>query len=265
MKLANFISSMFFLSLFLAFGCNSHSSGKQLKIAATATPHAEILEQIQPEMRDAGIDMQIIIVDDYHTPNRALSDGEVDANFFQHPQFLELQMKEFGYHLSILAKVHLEPMALYSKRVKSLAELPEKAKVSIPSDPTNQARALLLLEANQLLGLNRHDLEANLTNITANPKGLQFLEIDPPLLSRTLDDVDAAAITTNFALQAGLSPGKEALAIESGDSPFVNVVVVRAGEEGRPEFAELKRLLNSDKVKKFIEARYRGAIIKVNE
>ncbi len=255
----------FFAAATLLFSCNKKNADNHFNIAATATPHAEILEQIQPDMNAAGFDMQIIVVDDYHTPNRALNDGEIDANFFQHPQFLNLQSKEFGYNFEILAKVHLEPMALYSKRVKSLADLPQNAKIAIPNDPTNQARALLLLETKGLLTLNRHDLEAGLRDINANPKQFTFLEIDPPLLSRTLEDVDAAAITTNFALQGGLSPQADALAMESDDSPFVNVVVVRKGETGRREFVELKRLLESDKLQKFIDNRYKGAIIKVND
>ena len=237
-----------------------HSQNETLKVAATSVPHAEILEQIKPDLQKEGINLQVVVVEDYNTPNRALADKEIDANFFQHEPFLEAQKKEFDYKLISLAKVHLEPMALYSKRITSLKDLQDKAKIAVPSDPTNQARALLLLEKAGLLTLNKHDTTASVLNIRLNPKNLEVLEIDSPLLSRSLDDVDVAAITTNFALQAGLHP-KESLAIESTDSAFFNVLVIREGDQNRTDLQKLKDALNSEKVRKFIEDKYHGAVI----
>lgn len=254
------------LCLFAAISfvsCKEQKQDNVLKVAATAVPHAEILEQIKPELANKGIQLEIIIVDDYQIPNRALADGEVDANFFQHEPFLESQKSQFGYSLTSYAGVHLEPMALYSKKISKPADLSKKSIVAIPSDPANQARALLLLEANGLITLSRHDVEANLLSITSNPLELHFLEIDAPLLPRALSDVDLAAINTNFALQGGLNPHKDALAIESADSLFVNILVIRQGEENNPALMELKKQLKSEKVGNFIEKQYKGAILHV--
>lgn len=252
------------LLLTLAFtGCQQPKDGKVLKVAASALPHAEILEQIKPDLAAQGILLEIVVVDDYQIPNRALADGEVDANFFQHRPFLEGQIEQFGYPLHHFASIHLEPMALYSAKIKALTELPEHATVAIPSDPANQARALLLLENSGLISLNRHDVGTSLLAISGNPKQLNFLEIDAPLLSRTLTDVDLAAINTNFALQGGLSPMQDALAIESGDSLFANILVIRQGDEEKEALKQLKALLTSEKIGHFIEKQYQGAIIQV--
>jgi D-methionine transport system substrate-binding protein len=253
------------LAAVFLISCGSHSDAKRLKVGATAVPHAEILEQILPEMKQRGVDMDIIIVEDYNIPNRALADGDLDANFFQHTEFMELQEREFGYQFETLAKVHIEPMGLYSLRIKSLSDLKDGATIAIPSDPTNQARALFLLEKNGLITLNRHDIGTSLLNVKNNPKNFHFLEVDPHLLSRTLGDVDLAAITMNFALQGDLSPQRDALALESGESPFVNIIAIRKGESGRPELQALKEAISSEKVGKFIDQRYQGAIIKVRD
>lgn len=242
-------------------GCSKNPSKHTLKVAATAVPHAEILEHIKPLLEKEGVDLEIIVVEDYNTPNRALADKDVDANFFQHDPFLESQKKEFGYKIHSFAKVHLEPMALYSYKINSLDSLKEGDIVAIPNDPTNEARALELLESVGLIKLNRHDTQTSLLNITENPKKLKFLEIDSPLLTRALEDVSLAAITTNFALQAGLSPEKSSLAIESGKSLFVNVLVIRDGEDDREDLKKLKQAINSDDVKEFIESKYKGAVI----
>lgn len=260
MKKKIVLASLSLLSFFMT-GCEK-GKPNVLKIAATSVPHAEILEFIQPDLKERGIDSEIIIVEDYNTPNRSLSDGEVDANFFQHAPFLEAQMKEFGYRLQNYSKVHIEPMALYSLHHGELSQLPDGAIIAIPSDSSNQARALQLLEKIGLVTLNLHDVTASLQNVVSNPKGLQFLEVDSALLSRTLQDANAAAITANFALQAGLLP-KESLAAESSDSLFANILVIRQGEENRPELKTLKELLGSEKVGQFIEDRYQGALVPI--
>ncbi|MFI0434445.1 MAG: MetQ/NlpA family ABC transporter substrate-binding protein [Parachlamydiaceae bacterium] len=243
----------------------SKSSQPTFKVAATSVPHAEILEFIQPDLKNEGIPFEILIIDDFNTQNRALVDGEVEANYFQHLPFLEAQKKDFGYALESLVAVHVEPMALYSKKYLTLTQLPKGAIIAIPSDPSNQARALNLLEESGLITLRPNGTKTGILDITANPDHLTFIELDSPLLSRSLDDVDAAVISTNFALLAGLSPQKDALAIESAHSHFANIVVIRAGEGQRRELQVLKRALTSEKTRHFIEERYQGAIIPADD
>lgn len=257
-----FNSTFFILAIFLLFlsSCGK-SSHPTLKVAATSMPHAEILEFIQPHLKEKNIDLEILIIDDFNTPNRALADGEVDANFFQHLPFLEAQKNDFGYKLEPLVAIHVEPMALYSKKYHSLADIKEGATIAIPSDASNQARALALLEQIGLIKLNSKEAKTSLLDIVSNPHTLKFIEMDSPLLSRALDDVDAAAISTNFALLAGLSPQKDALAIENGQSRFANIVVIREGESQRPEIQALKAALTTEQVRHFIEERYQGAVI----
>lgn len=257
--------SCLFLSVlsFCLFSCNNNSHLQTLKVAATSVPHAEILEFVKPDLKAEGIDLQILVVEDYNTPNRALADKEVDANFFQHPSFLELQIKDFDYPLEILGAVHIEPMGLYSHKHKKIQDLQDKAKIALPSDPSNQARALKLIEQIGLITLNNKNSLPSVLDIGDNPHGFKFIEIDSPLLTRSLDDVDAAAITTNFALQGGLNP-KQAMAIEDSHSDYVNVVVIRKGDHDRTDLKALIKTLQSEKVRNFIEEYYKGAIIPLN-
>jgi D-methionine transport system substrate-binding protein len=261
-KQLKFLTYFYFIAFFslLSMSC-SRSSGPYLEIAATSVPHAEILEFVKSDLKEQGIELSIITVDDYNTPNRALQDGEVDANFFQHLPFLEAQMTDFDYQLESLVSVHLEPMGIYSNKLQSLKNLKMGLILAIPSDPSNQARALALLQHLGLIRLKKTDAMTNLFDIDYNPYRIQFLEIDSPLLARALDDVDLVAITTNFALQAGLSPQKDALALEDKNSQFVNVVVIRKGDANRKDIQALKKALTSDKVRTFIEEHYKGAVI----
>jgi len=251
-----------FLILCIGFclsGCQSPPSNT-LQVAATSSPHAEILEFVKPDLKAKGIDLTIVVMDDFNMQNRALADGEVDANFFQHLPFLEAQKKDFHYRLEPLVSVHIEPMGLYSKKIKSLDQLKERATIAIPSDPSNQTRALLLLEQKGVIQL-RQQINPSLLDVTANPKHLEFVEIDSPLLTRTLEDVDAAAISTNFALQGGLSPTKEAIAMEDTHSQFANLIVIREGESQRPDLQALKQSLTTEKVHQWIEIHYPNAVI----
>lgn len=243
---------------FLLTGCEKKSA-PELKVAATSIPHAEILEFIKPDLQEKGIELTIVVVEDFNTPNRALQDREVDANFFQHLPFLEAQQKDFGYTLESLVGVHLEPMGLYSKKLASLIDLKKGLLIAIPNDPTNQSRALLLLEKQGLIKLRAKGAAISVLDIEASP--FEFLEMDSALLSRTLDDVDLAAITTNFALQANLSPQQDALVIEDGHSLFTNIVTIRAGERDRTDLQALKEAVTSPSTKQFIEEKYRGAVI----
>lgn len=250
-----------YLLLFLV-SCTSSPNEKALKVAATPVPHAEILEFIKPDLKAQGIDLEIIITDDYNIPNRALAEKEVDANFFQHRPFLEMQKEAFGYPIESLAAIELEPMGLYSGHLKSLKDLKDNSKVAIPSDPSNEARALFLLESEGLIQLSPpHYPHSTLINIVENPKKLKFIEVDAAMIPRALADVDLAAINTNFALSAGLHPGKDALALESPDSPYANLLVIRQGEESREDIQALKKALTSDHLREFLKERYKQALV----
>jgi D-methionine transport system substrate-binding protein len=243
--------------------CGSKASGdnkKVIKVGATPVPHAEILEQVKPILEKEGYTLEIVEFKDYVTPNTALSEGQIDANFFQHVPYLKKTIAEKKYDLDYTVKVHLEPMGLYSKKITKLDELKEGAKIAIPNDPTNAARALRVLEAAGLIKVKAGDLVTEL-DITENPKNLKVIELDSPQLPRTLDDVDAAVINTNFALEAGLNPTKDAIAIESKDSPYANVLAVRTADKNKPYIKALSKALNSPEIKKFIEDKYKGSII----
>lgn len=247
--------------IFLCASCSS--SNKVIKIAATAVPHAEILEVAKEDLRDEGIELKIIEVDDYNLPNRMVDEKQVDANFFQHKPFLEQQIHIHKYKLTPLTSVHLEPLGIYSEKYKSLEEIKNESIVAIPQDPTNEARALLLLEDVGLIKLKNKENQSFITilDIAENPKNLRFEELDAPYLPRALSDVDLAVIPVNFALQAKLNPTKDALALESTDSPYANIVVVRIEDEHKEEFEKLRHSLNSDKMRIFILEKYKGAII----
>ena len=234
-----------------------------LKIGATPAPHAEILEQIKPDLKAQGVNLEIVEFNDYVQPNIALNDKELDANFFQHEPYLNDFVKEHKeMKLKNAGGIHVEPMGIYSRKVKDLTELTEGATVSIPNDPTNGGRALLLMQKAGLIQLKEGTgAEATLQDITGNPKNLVIREVEAAQLPRTLDDVDISIINTNFALNADLNPMKDALFIEDKDSPYVNIVTVRDGDENRDDIKKLLAALKSDKVKKFILDKYQGAIV----
>ena len=249
----------FFLSLFLVFsGCKE--SKPRLKIAASSIPHAEILEFIKPKLLEKNIDLDIIVIDDYQTPNRALSDKEVDANYFQHYPFLQQQTQDFNYSLESLVGVHLEPMGIYSRTLTSLDQIKPDSTVAIPSDPSNHARALELLAQANLIKIKDRGNKTTLLDVTENPLRLQFTDMEALAIAHALDDVDLAVLNTNYALLAGLSPKTDALAIENGQSRFVNLVVVRQGDTDRADLQELKKALTTEEVRQFINEHYKGAI-----
>ncbi|MBS0624488.1 MAG: MetQ/NlpA family ABC transporter substrate-binding protein [Verrucomicrobia bacterium] len=253
---------LFFLAAAFALfqGCSSAKSG--FRVAATPVPHAQMLEFVKPDLKAQGIDLIIVVTDDYNMPNRALADREIQANFFQHLPFLEEQVKEFGYPIQSIAKIEIEPMGIYSKRYFSLSEIPQNGTIAIPNDPSNEARALLLLQSQGIIQLDdSNNLQATVLNISDNPKNIKFLEVDAAMLPRTLKDVDAAAINTNYALEAHLNPVKDALAYEDKDSPYANIIAIRSGEEDRPEIQALVEAMTSDKMRTFIEQKYKGAVI----
>lgn len=233
---------------------------KVIKVGATPVPHAEILEVVKPILAKEGYTLEIKEFNDYVLPNTALQDGEIDANFFQHVPYLQTSNKEKKLTLDYTVKVHLEPMGVYSSKIKNLKELKDKAVIAIPNDPSNGARALRVLETAGLIKLKAGDLVSKL-DITENPKNLVIKELDAPQLPRTLTDVDAAVINTNFAVEAKLNPLKDALAIESKDSPYANVLAVKAENKEQPYIKALSKALTSPEVKKFIEEKYQGSIL----
>ena len=253
------IAAYFLAALTFLTACSNPKD--QLKVAATAVPHAELLEFVKPDLMEKGINLQIIVVEDYNIPNRALAEKEVDANFFQHIPFLEQQIAQFHYPIESLAKIEIEPMGLYSKKIKNISELKEGSKIAIPNDPTNEARALALLDKYGIIKLdNPKNLRATVLNIASNPKKLKFEEIDASMLSRTLPDVDAAVINANFALQANLNPMTDALLREGPDSPYANIIAIRIADVERQDLKELKAAMTSEKMRDYILTKYKGAI-----
>ena len=233
-----------------------------LKVGATPVPHAEILNEIKPLLAKDGIDLQIIEFTDYVKPNLSLNDKEIDANFFQHEPYLKKFAADRKLDLVNLVAVHIEPMGVYSKKLKDIKSVPDGAKVAIPNDPTNGGRALNILAKAGLIKLKDGvGISATVGDIVENPKNLKITEAEAAMLPRTLDDVDLAVINSNFAMEAKLNPTKDALFIEPKDSPYANIVAVRKGDENRKEIQALKKALTSPEVKKFIEEKYKGAVI----
>lgn len=238
------------------------SDKKVLKVGATAVPHAEILQVIKPTLEKEGIDLQIVEMSDYVRPNLAVAEKELDANFFQHIPYLNKFAAERNLQLTYTAAVHIEPMGIYSKKIKNLKDVPTGAVVAIPNDPTNGGRALALLAKAGVIGLKDGvGVNATVKDIVANPKNVKIRELEAPQLPRALDDVTLAVINTNYALEAKLVPTKDALFIEQKDSPYVNILVVRKGDENRPEIQKLTKALTSEEVRKFITEKYQGAVV----
>ncbi|MGG1291974.1 MetQ/NlpA family ABC transporter substrate-binding protein [Bacillus smithii] len=235
-----------------------------LKIGASSTPHAEILEFIKPKLEKEGVKLDIKIINDGILTNEQTANGELDANYFQHTPFLKQTNKDSSLNLVKVVGVHIEPFGVYSKKIKSIDELPKGAKIAIPKDPVNFSRALQLFAANGLIELNESsNTNKNYTvqDIKKNEKKLQFIPVDGPLLVRALDDVEAAAINTNYALEAGLKPKKDALIIEGDKSPYVNILVARPDNKDSDAIQKLAKALTSPEVKKFIEDKYDGAVV----
>jgi D-methionine transport system substrate-binding protein len=233
-----------------------------LKVGATPIPHAELLNFVKPLLEKENIKLEIIEFQDYVQPNTALVDKELDANFFQHQPYLDSFNKERGQNLLSAGSVHIEPLGLYSKRIKDISELKDGAVIAIPNDPSNASRALLLLQSNGILKLkDGGNITSTEKDIVENPKNLKIELAEAAQLPRVLEDVDAAVINTNYALPANLNPVKDALIIEGKDSPYANNVVVRNGDQERPEIKKLVEALNSPEVKKFIQDKYQGAVV----
>lgn len=249
------------LGIFLFFSMLNAADLKILKVGATPVPHAKILEIIAPDLKKEGINLKIVEFSDYVMPNLALADKSLDANFMQHLPYLEKINKDKNLNLVSIAKIHVEPIGLYSNKIKDIKELKDKAVIAIPSDPSNGARALILLHNNGIITLkDPSNLNATKYDIKSNPKKLEIKTIEAGLLTKSLPDVDAAVINGNFAMQAGLN-AKDALLLEDARSPYANILVVRKGDENRSDIQALKKALQSQKVKDFINQTYNGAVV----
>ena len=233
-----------------------------LNVAASSTPHAEILEQVVDVLAEQGIDLQIHEYGDYVVPNTAVEEGEEDANYFQHIPYLESFNEKEGTHLVSVGGIHIEPMGVYAGKTASLEELPDGAEIAVPNDPTNEGRALLLLEAQGLIKLaDSSNLEATPNDIVENPKNLTFKELEAAMIPNAVDEVDLSVINVNYALEAGFNPTEDALAIEDANSPYVNIVAVKEGNENNPAVLALVEALQSDTVRDFINETYGGAVV----
>lgn len=234
----------------------------KIKVGATPVPHAELLELVKEDLASEGIELEIVEFNDYLTPNLALNDGSIDANFFQHEPYFVDNIETNNLDLISLGKVHLEPLALYSDKYKSLDELPEGAEIFIPNDPTNGARALLLLDSNGLIKLkDPSDINATERDIAENSKNLKFTALEAAAIPSSYKDADGAIINSNFALKADLSPTEDGIIIEDKNSPYANLIAIRKEDENREELQTLLKVLQSDKVKKYIEETYKGEIL----
>lgn len=245
-------------------------SGKEtvIKVGASPVPHAEILEQVKRKMADEGYKLEIVTYNDYVLPNKALDNGEIQANFTQHQPYLDNFNEENKTDLVSVAKVHFEPLGLYPGKTKQLDDVKEGAVIAVPNDPTNEARALLLLEKAGLIKLKKDaGLTATVQDIDENTKKLTIKEIEAAQISRSIEDVDLAVINGNYAAEAGFNVEKDALAMEAKDSDaaktYVNIIAVKKGNENDPAVKALAKAVRSDDVKKFIEEKYKGAVVPV--
>ncbi|WP_321994421.1 MetQ/NlpA family ABC transporter substrate-binding protein [Clostridium butyricum] len=253
-------------------GTGSNGSGadskddKVIKIGVTPKPHKEIIDAAVPLLEKEGYKVEITEFNDYVQPNTAVEEGSLDVNFFQHTPYLNEQVQSRGLHLKSVAAIHLEPMGLYSKKITSLDELKDGSTIAVPNDPSNEARALKLLAANGLIKIKDGELVTP-ADITENPKNLQFSELEAAAVPRAVDDVDAAVINGNYAIEAGFDPTANAIVKEDKDSeaakPYANIVVVKEGNENLEKIQALIKALTSDEVRDFINKEYNGAVIPV--
>ncbi len=251
------------VGLLLINGCNKQRSENEIYIGTIAGPETELME-VAKEVAADQYHLSVIIVqfNDYALPNQALADGSIDANMFQHEPYLAASINAKNYPISAIGKMFIYPMGIYSNKTHNLAQLNNKAIVAIPNDPTNETRALLLLQQAGLIQLKPDSSDmATIQDIAKNPKELQFKELDAAQLPRILPDVDIAVINTNYALQGGLNPSKDALLKESISSPYANIVVVRTAEKDAAKFKQLLQVLHSEAVVKKAEELFKNQAI----
>lgn len=233
-----------------------------LKVGATPVPHSEILNYLVPIMKEQGVNLEVVEFNDYIQPNVQLYEKQLDANFFQHVPYLDQFNTDKGYDLVKAAGVHVEPFGVYSSKIKAIEELKDGAKIAIPNDPSNGGRALILLAQHGLIELDASaGVDVTVADIKANPREFEIVELEAATLPRVLDEVDIAAINTNYALEADLNPMEDALFIEDKDSPYVNILVTRPDNKEDAAIQKLVKALQSPEVEAFINDTYKGAVV----
>lgn len=233
-----------------------------LKVGATPIPHGDLLNLVKADLAAQGIKLEIVELTDYVTPNILLAEKQLDANFFQHVPYLEAFCADRKLSLVSAGQVFVAPLGLYSRKYKSLADIPPGSVIAVPNDPTNEARALILLQNKGLIRLNATaGLKATVRDIVENPKRIVFKEIEAPQLPRTLDDAAASIINGSFAMQAGFVPSRDALVLEGAESPYANVVAVRSGDADDPRIVALVQALRTDTVRQYLEQTFKGSFV----
>lgn len=266
------------LSVSMLAGCGSSkgdskkdsAESKTIKVAASATPHAEILEYAKTALKEKGYDLEVTIFDDYVKPNEVVESGEFDANYFQHEPYLNSFNEEKGTHLVIAGKIHYEPFGIYPGTKKSLDDIADGDTIAVPNDTTNEARALLLLQDNGIIKLkDGAGINATVNDIEENPHNIEIVELEAAQVARVVDETSFVVLNGNYALQAGFSVSKDALAYETSDSEaaktYVNVIAVKEGNENNEAIKALVDVLKSDDVKKYINDTYDGAVLPYEE
>lgn len=242
---------------------NTDENVSKIKVGVTAGPHEEILEQVKEILKEEGIEVEVVTFTDYVQPNIQLSEGAIDANSFQHQPFFDNFVKERGItNLTTIGKTMIFPMGIYSNKIRDLNELQEGGTVSIPNDATNEGRALLLLQSAGVIKLkDEAGITATPLDITENPKNIKIVEIDAAQAVRSLEDVDAAAINTNYAVEMGLNPVEDSIYIEDLSSPYANVIAVRKEDADKEIFKKLLEAYHDPRVKEFVDEKYRGSVV----
>lgn len=261
MQRRKLVAGALLAAVVLGFGA-ARAAAETIRVGVTAGPHAQVMEAVKKVAAAQGLEIRIVEFSDYVQPNAALAAGDLDANSYQHAPYLAAQVKDRGYRIVRVADTVTFPMGIYSKRIASLSALPKGARIAIPNDPTNGGRALLLLQKQGVIKLrDGAGLAATRFDIVGNPSGVKIVELDAAQIPRSLADVDAVVINTNFAMEAGLQPRRDAIAIESADGPYVNILAVREADRGKPWVAKLVAAYRSPEVKRYLEGKFGGAVI----
>lgn len=276
-KLLSLLLAFTFVFVLAACGTSSNNENAEgseestkLVVGASNVPHAEILEKAKPILAEKGIDLEIVTFQDYILPNKSLESEELDANYFQHIPYLNLQIEENGYDFVNAGAIHIEPMAVFSKKYKSLDELPDGATIIFSNSVAEHGRVLSLLEKGGLITLKDgvDKVNATIEDIVDNPKNLKFQpDYEPSLLPQIYnnDEGDAVVINANYALDAGLNPVEDSILIEGNESPYANIITVRSGDENKESIKTLVEVLQSEEIQEFINTEYKGAVVPVTE
>ena len=262
MKKRIYLLAVLSLALLALVGCGKEDRGDKIIIGVSPNPHADIIEFVQEDLKEAGIELEIKEFTDYVTPNMALDSKDIDLNFFQHKPYLDDFNEERGMDLVSLGGIHIEPLAFYSEKIDKIDQLEEGAKIAIPNDAVNGGRALILLENAGYIKLDpAAGLKATTKDIVENKLKLDISMLEATTLPSVLRDLDGAVINGNYALEAGLNPVKDGLLIEEKDSPYVNIIACRKDDENKEEFKKIMEILQSDKIKDFLLNNFDGALV----